>query len=86
MQKRLGDMRMKHHTDYVRSVAFSTDGKYLASGSDDKTVVVVDVASGETVHTLKHHTTAVNSVASVAFSTDHESVASVSSAAASMPL
>ena len=29
---------MEGHSDYVRSIAFSRDGQYLASGSDDTTV------------------------------------------------
>jgi WD40 repeat protein len=28
------------HMDYVRSVAFSPDGQYIVSGSDDKLVKV----------------------------------------------
>ena len=34
------------HTDYVKSVSFSPDGKFIVSGSGDKTVRVWDATNG----------------------------------------
>src|SRR5262245_35047913 len=44
---------LKGHTDWINSVAYSQDGKYLASGSRDRTVRVWDPAAGKDLHTLK---------------------------------
>ena len=60
------------HTDQVMSVAFSPDGKLLASGSWDSTIILWGVASGQKVHTLTGH----NKVTSVAFSPDGKLLAS----------
>jgi WD40 repeat protein len=57
----------------VNSVAFSPDGKYLASGSQDKIVKLWSVQSQKEVTTLKGHS---DSVESVAFSPDGKYLAS----------
>jgi WD40 repeat protein len=44
------------HAEYVRSVAFSPDGKLFASGSNDNTVKIWDVASRRELRTLTGHT------------------------------
>ena len=43
------------HTDSVLSVAFSPDGKLLASGSDDNTVRIWDMATGQELQILTGH-------------------------------
>jgi WD40 repeat protein len=55
------------HTSGVSSVALSSDGSRIVSGSDDRTVRIWDAASGTVQHTLEGHT---YRVTSVAFSSD----------------
>ena len=57
----------------VNSVSFSPDGTKVASGSNDKTVKLWDVTSGECLQTLEGHSSRVKSVS---FSPDGTKVAS----------
>jgi WD40 repeat protein/serine/threonine protein kinase len=58
---------LRGHTGIVSCVAFSPDGKRIASGSWDKPVKVWDAVTGQETLTLKGHP---NGVLSVAFSPD----------------
>jgi WD40 repeat protein len=51
------------HTDRVNVIAFSVDGKYLISGSDDNTLKVWDWQTGVEVRTISGHTDDVNAIA-----------------------
>lgn len=46
---------LKGHSSDVNSVAFSPNGEFLASGSDDKTIKVWNFQTGEKIHTLQGH-------------------------------
>src|SRR5262249_18765782 len=54
---------LKGHTSGVRSVAFSPDGKRVASADDDGSLKLWDTGTGQELRTLKGHTDRVNSVA-----------------------
>ena len=61
------------HSDDVKSVCWSPDGKYLASGSNDETVKIWDAKSGVCMLTLRGHS---NDVESVCWSPDGKYLAS----------
>jgi WD40 repeat protein len=64
---------LKGHTGPVNSVAYSPDGKTLASGSRDQTIKLWEAAAGKEQATLKGHTAPVESVA---YSPDGKTLAS----------
>jgi WD40 repeat protein len=69
---RLGTVRLRHGY-IVQCLAFSPDGKVLASGSEDCTVRLWDVQTGKEVRRIGWHT---GRVESVAFSPDGKVLAS----------
>lgn len=65
----------KGHTSSVYCVNYSYNGKYIASGSYDKSIKLWDCEDGTCLKTLDGHT---NSVKSVTFSCDDKMIASAS--------
>ena len=61
------------HSNWVNSVSFSPDGTKLASGSEDKTIKIWEVSTGQLLKTLEGHS---SSVYSVSFSPDRTKLAS----------
>ncbi|MEH2064197.1 MAG: hypothetical protein V7K50_18350 [Nostoc sp.] len=61
------------HSSSVYSVAFSPDGRMIASGSHDKTIKLWDVTAGRQIRTIQTHPDLVHSVA---FSPDGRIIAS----------
>ncbi len=51
------------HKDLIQGLAYSPDGKRLATGSYDRLIKIVDVANGRTDATLKDHSDAVYTLA-----------------------
>jgi WD40 repeat protein len=76
-QKNLPDIQpiytLMGHSHIVSSLAMSADAKFLVSGSQDQTIRVWNLATGELVHTLKGHRDSVNTVA---LSPDEQIIAS----------
>ncbi len=61
------------HSDIIRAVAFSPDGKLIASASSDKTIRIWDLETGRMLRVLDHHR---DNVTSLSFSPDGKSIAS----------
>jgi WD40 repeat protein len=59
----------------ISALAYSPDGKMLASASEDHSIKLWDAATGKLKATFKGHT---DTVASLAFSPDHKTLASAS--------
>jgi WD40 repeat protein len=71
LQKQVNELQ--GHSSFVLSIAFSPDGKYLASGSQDNTVKLWSLESQLEVTTLQGHG---HFVRSVTFSPDGKYLAS----------
>lgn len=63
----------KEHTEAVNSIAITPNAQILISGSDDKTIKIWNLISGEVVRTLTEHNDAISSIA---ISPDGETFAS----------
>ena len=68
-------MTLRGHSSFVRGVAFSPDGKRIATASADQTAKVWDAESGKELLTLRGHSSAVYGVA---FSPDGKRLATAS--------
>jgi serine/threonine protein kinase len=56
------DKTLTGHSGQVYSLAYSPDGRYLASGSKDRTIKIWEVATGKQLRTLTGHSSQVRSV------------------------
>jgi WD40 repeat protein len=65
--------KLAKHDAAVNEVAFSANGRLLASGSDDRTAIIWQIDSGKSKHVLKGHD---QTVRAVAFSPDGNLLAS----------
>ncbi|MBE8994570.1 serine/threonine-protein kinase [Microcystis aeruginosa] len=70
------DKTLTGHSNWVLSVAYSPDSRYLASGGSDNTIKIWEVATGKELRTLTGHS---RGVESVVYSPDGRYLASGSS-------
>mmetsp|Transcript_4946 Transcript_4946/g.10916 ORF Transcript_4946/g.10916 Transcript_4946/m.10916 type:complete len:137 (-) Transcript_4946:340-750(-) len=68
-------LTLEGHAAEVHCIAFSPDGKTIASGSEDKTIQVWDAAAGSSLLTMEGHT---GQVLALAYSPDGSTIASLS--------
>jgi serine/threonine protein kinase len=69
------DRTFSGHKDWVQSLAFSADGKWLASASVDRTIRVWDLSNGAVLGTLRGHEGTINAIV---YSSDGKWLASAS--------
>ena len=61
-QGQLETVVQRGHALAVRTLCFSPDGKFLASGSEDKTIKIWEFSSGRELKTLNGHQSYINQV------------------------
>jgi WD40 repeat protein len=66
-------LTLRGHSDDVKSVSFSQDGKQIVSGSRDDTVIVWNAETGQEMLTLRGHS---DDVMSVSFSPNGQRIVS----------
>ncbi|MFM6307975.1 MAG: WD40 repeat domain-containing protein, partial [Dolichospermum sp.] len=68
-------LTLKAHSDWVRAIAITPDGKTVISGSDDTTIKAWDLVTGQEKLTFEGHN---NYVTAVAITPDGKTVISSS--------
>ncbi|MGD9679217.1 MAG: caspase family protein [Vulcanibacillus sp.] len=49
------------HTEYINSIDYSPDGKYILTGSGDKTAILWEIETGKQIRTFSGHKSCINS-------------------------